>query len=98
MPLRAELAGAMLRRISPPRYQVLYRRCRGAHNVRPSPLTGIGYWGATEQNAELRILLQIRSAIKSGVTEGLRNRCKQVRGSAARFTPHFPEIRLPAGK
>ena len=51
-----------------------------------------------EQNAELRILLQIRSTIKSGVTEGLRNRCKQVRGSAARFTPHFPEILLPAGK
>ena len=26
-----------------------------------------GVWGATEQNAELRILFQIRSAIKSGV-------------------------------
>ena len=27
----------------------------------------LGCWGAAEQNAELRILLQIRSAIKSGV-------------------------------
>jgi hypothetical protein len=27
----------------------------------------LGCWGATEQNAELRILLQIRIAIKSGV-------------------------------
>ena len=40
----------------------------------------IGYWGAMEQNAELRILLQIRSTIKSGVTEGLRNRCKASQG------------------
>ena len=28
----------------------------------------VGYWGAMEHYAELRILLQIRSAIKSGVT------------------------------
>ncbi len=30
-------------------------------------LVKFGYWGATEQNAELRILFQIRNTIKSGV-------------------------------
>jgi hypothetical protein len=34
-----------------------------------------GCWGAMEQNAELRILLQIRSAIKSGVMHFCGARC-----------------------
>ena len=37
----------------------------------PADITAaeIGVWGATEQNAELRISFQIRSPIKSGVAE-----------------------------
>ena len=31
-------------------------------------LPELGVWGATEQNAELRILFQIQSRIKSGVS------------------------------
>jgi hypothetical protein len=33
----------------------------------PPQFFSLGCWGVTEQNAELRILLQIRSVVKSGV-------------------------------
>src|SRR5258707_4296070 len=52
-------------RVSP-----VFRRLRGCLKspIRQLKLVrvGKGRWGATEQNAELRILLQIRSTIKSG--------------------------------
>src|SRR6202047_1490008 len=55
-------------RVSP-----VFRRLRGCLKspIRQLKLVSVGKgrWGATEQNAELRILLQIQSPIKSRVTE-----------------------------